>query len=296
MRREDRVQGPVKEQQPDGMSYRGLPPPPWTPLPPSPPPPPMFEADSQKFATAPSVPRGFKLNNVRPAFRRGPQGDPGRRGWVPAKPPSPFQTPPTPAPLLLHPWGACPMFCARKAPMVLQATDEPIFLLRFCADCRLCARAIAQAPFAVVAPRAPAAEPVDCPLPFVRVAEELGPRKLHKVTLRFWHVCHFLRAHGAEYGYVAHLDTSDVLFQADPFEAAQVAVAELLPSPCPWGGGCSEVNKILRPPPPCPSNGAGRNRATIRSGHRGGFGGGDVGRRRGVVRVISRAVRGRILH
>ena len=35
---------------------------------PPPPPLPMFEADSQNFASAPSVPRGCTLNNFRPAF------------------------------------------------------------------------------------------------------------------------------------------------------------------------------------------------------------------------------------
>ena len=44
MRREERVtvQGPVKEQQPDGMSHRGAPP--WTPSPPPLDPPPPKEA------------------------------------------------------------------------------------------------------------------------------------------------------------------------------------------------------------------------------------------------------------
>ena len=36
--------------------------------PPPPPPLPMFRADSQGFASAPSVPRGFKLHNIQPAF------------------------------------------------------------------------------------------------------------------------------------------------------------------------------------------------------------------------------------
>ena len=43
-----------------------------TPTPPGPPPPlPMFEADSQTFALAPSVPRGFTLQNPQP-ISRGP--------------------------------------------------------------------------------------------------------------------------------------------------------------------------------------------------------------------------------
>ena len=49
----------------------GVPPPrPLRPPGPPPPPPPlpMFEADSQNFASAPSVPRGFTLQNVWPPF------------------------------------------------------------------------------------------------------------------------------------------------------------------------------------------------------------------------------------
>ena len=46
--------------------------PPLTPLPPPPPPLPMFEADSQDFASAPSVPRGFMLQTFSPAFGGGP--------------------------------------------------------------------------------------------------------------------------------------------------------------------------------------------------------------------------------
>ena len=81
MRREERVtaQGPVKKQPPDGMSHRGLPPPP--------PPLPMFETDSQNFASAPSVPRGFTLKN---------RGTLGGGGSQPNPPPPPFR-PPLPA-------------------------------------------------------------------------------------------------------------------------------------------------------------------------------------------------------
>ena len=73
------------------------------PPPPAPPPPPllMFEADNQNFASAPSVPRGSTLQKVLARLRRGPQGDPGRRG-------DPSQPPP---PLLLHPvvdWHVAP--------------------------------------------------------------------------------------------------------------------------------------------------------------------------------------------
>ena len=67
----------------------GVPPPP-----PDPPHPlPMFEADSQNFASAPSVPRGFELQNFRPAFGGGHRGTPGGGGSQPT-PPSPPQTPP----------------------------------------------------------------------------------------------------------------------------------------------------------------------------------------------------------
>ena len=47
-----------------------------------------------------------------------------------------------------HPQASsCLLFCDRKVPMVLQATDEPIFFLRFCAACRQCTRDIAQSSF-----------------------------------------------------------------------------------------------------------------------------------------------------
>ena len=48
----------------------------------------MFEADSQNFASAPSVPRRFTLQNVRPLFGGDHRGTLGG-GGVPAKPPSP---------------------------------------------------------------------------------------------------------------------------------------------------------------------------------------------------------------
>ena len=94
MRRDERgtVQGPVKKQQCDGMSHRGDTP----PLPPPPPPLPMFEAVSQHFALAPSVTRGFTLQNVRPAFG-GDQGGPwGEGGGGPSQSPLPFRPPPLP--------------------------------------------------------------------------------------------------------------------------------------------------------------------------------------------------------
>ena len=47
----------------------------------------MFEADSQNFASAPSVPRGFKLQNLLARLWRGPYRDPGRRGGGSAPPP-----------------------------------------------------------------------------------------------------------------------------------------------------------------------------------------------------------------
>ena len=48
------------------------PPPPFGPPPPLPSPLVMFEADSQNFASAPSVPRGFKLQKFSARLRRGP--------------------------------------------------------------------------------------------------------------------------------------------------------------------------------------------------------------------------------
>ena len=59
--------------------------------PPPPPPLPMFEADSQHFASAPSVPSQVSASNYLARLRRGPQGDPGRRG-------GPSQTPLAPPP------------------------------------------------------------------------------------------------------------------------------------------------------------------------------------------------------
>ena len=59
------------------------------------PPLPMFEADSQIFASAPSVPRGFTLQIFRPPFggdHRGTLG--GEGGGVPAN----SDPPPTPPP------------------------------------------------------------------------------------------------------------------------------------------------------------------------------------------------------
>ena len=83
------------------------PPPPYTPPPPpllirshTPPPLPMFAADSQNFASAPSVPRGFKLQKVWPAF----SGDHrGRKGSQPNPLP----------PLRIHRWG----WPSRRAPL-----------------------------------------------------------------------------------------------------------------------------------------------------------------------------------
>ena len=88
--------------------------PPWTP----PPPPPlrMFEADSQNFASAPSVPRGFELHNFRPAFggdHRETQGG----GCVPAKPPSPpFRPPPSNTSLAQCSSGGCGILAAEGRP------------------------------------------------------------------------------------------------------------------------------------------------------------------------------------
>ena len=67
----------------------GYPPP---PLRPPPPPLPMFEADSQNFASAPSVPRGFTLQNFRPPFGGGHRGILGGGGG-PSQPPPPSPPP-----------------------------------------------------------------------------------------------------------------------------------------------------------------------------------------------------------
>ena len=71
-------------------------PPPSPSLPPTPPPPlPMFEADSQIFASAPSVPRAFNLENFRRAFGGYHRVTLGGGGSQP-NPPPPLQTPPLP--------------------------------------------------------------------------------------------------------------------------------------------------------------------------------------------------------
>ena len=64
--------------------------------PPPPPPLPMFEADSQNFASAPSVPRGFTLQNSWLAFggdHRGTLG--GSQTNTPSDPPPPPPSPPS---------------------------------------------------------------------------------------------------------------------------------------------------------------------------------------------------------
>ena len=68
----------------------------------------MFEADSQNFASAPSLPRGFELQKVLARLRRGPREEGGPR-----------QTPlpPPPPPLLIHPLG---VVCLHTAPLGLQ--------------------------------------------------------------------------------------------------------------------------------------------------------------------------------
>ena len=56
---------------------------------PPPPPLPMFETDSQQFASAPSGPRGFTLQNVRPASGGGSIGGPWEEGGGQPNPPFP---------------------------------------------------------------------------------------------------------------------------------------------------------------------------------------------------------------
>ena len=77
---------------------RGVAPPaPHPPLDLPPPSPlPMFEADSQIFASAPAAPRGFKLNNFRPAFGGDQRGTIGGGRSQPTPPPPP----------LIHGWPA----------------------------------------------------------------------------------------------------------------------------------------------------------------------------------------------
>ena len=70
------------------------------PLDPPPPPPlPMFVADSQNFAAAPSVPRGFKLQIFFGPPLAGTIGEPKGGGTSQPTPP-----PPPLPPLLIHPW------------------------------------------------------------------------------------------------------------------------------------------------------------------------------------------------
>ena len=82
--------------------------------PPPPPPLPMLEADSQNFASAPSVPRGFKLQKFRPAFgdHRGPweEGGPSQTPLTPLSdppPPSNASLPPPPPPGRWMPVRTC---------------------------------------------------------------------------------------------------------------------------------------------------------------------------------------------
>ena len=75
---------------------------------PPPPPVPMFEADSQTFASAPSVPRGFTLQNVRPAFGGAHRGTLGGGGGGPSQPPYPPSDPLLPSGGHLH---HTPMSC-----------------------------------------------------------------------------------------------------------------------------------------------------------------------------------------
>ena len=84
-------------------------PPSWIPLT-SPSPLPMFQADSQNFASPPSVPRGFKLKKCWPAFGRDYRGTLGGGGSQPNPPP-----PSLPRCLNLRPKQS-PTRCGRMGP------------------------------------------------------------------------------------------------------------------------------------------------------------------------------------
>ena len=81
----------------------------------------MFEADSQNFASVPSVPRGFTLQNIWPAFGEDHRGTLGG-GGVPANPP-PFR-PPLP-PLQIHCRGALRPHAAQRMHLGTVADQPP---------------------------------------------------------------------------------------------------------------------------------------------------------------------------
>ena len=94
----------------------------YPPLDPPPPPLPMFEADSQNFASTPSVPRGLKLQNFWPDFGGDHRGTLGGGGGVPATPPSPCP------PLLIHPCPRPHPNCRARAtswPPLQHSSEEP---------------------------------------------------------------------------------------------------------------------------------------------------------------------------
>ena len=87
-----------------------------SPPPPGPPPPPalpMFEADSQTFASAPSVPRGFTLQKFWPAFGGDHRGTLGGVGGPSQTPPPLSDLPSPPSNTSLPP----PPICENNAPV-----------------------------------------------------------------------------------------------------------------------------------------------------------------------------------
>ena len=122
--------------------------------PPSPPPPPlpMFEADSRNFAPAPSVPRGFTLQNFRPAFRWGPSGEEGGGGSQPTPPP----------PLRIHRWGGGRSAGASqgpKQPPPPRSISNGLMQVFAYGECALCPQA--NGPHARQSERNPRAAPCD---------------------------------------------------------------------------------------------------------------------------------------
>ena len=115
-----------------------------------PPPLPMFEPDSQNFASAPSVPRGFTLQKFSTRLRRGTIGGPWEEGGIPASPPPPPPSDPPPPRLVIHPYP-CPS-------LGLTSAVDTVFGTKFPEEERQTRRAIGR-PSAWVAGVVPRAGP-----------------------------------------------------------------------------------------------------------------------------------------